>query len=80
MLVLSRRVGEELVLPGVQVRFTVLSVSGGQIRIGIEAPAAVRILRGELDAPDTQAGGHSTRASSGGRRPRRTCIGESAAP
>lgn len=68
MLVLSRRVGEELVLPGVQVRFTVLSVSGGQIRIGIEAPSAVRILRGELDASDARVGERDTRRSAGGRR------------
>lgn len=49
MLVLTRRVGEEVVLPGVRVRFTLLSVNGGRIRIGIAAPPAIQVLRGELE-------------------------------
>ena len=56
MLVLTRRVGEEVVLPDVRVRLTVLSVSGGRIRLGVVAPDAVAVLRGEL-APDPAGGG-----------------------
>lgn len=51
MLVLTRRPGEQIVLPGVAVRFTLLSVAGGRIRIGVEAPREVEVIRGELQAP-----------------------------
>jgi carbon storage regulator CsrA len=65
MLVLTRRVGEEVVLPDVRVRFTVLSVSGGRIRVGVVAPTAVAVLRGEL-AADAAGGGP---AAGGGEDP-----------
>jgi carbon storage regulator len=47
MLVLSRRTGEQLVI-GEGITLTILKVCGEQIRIGIEAPPAVQIRRGEL--------------------------------
>jgi len=47
MLVLTRRVGEAVVI-GNDVLVTVLSVTGKQVRIGIKAPSAVPILRQEL--------------------------------
>jgi len=50
MLVLTRRIGEDVILPGVRVRITLLSVSGGRIRLGVAAPRAVEVLRGELAA------------------------------
>lgn len=58
MLVLTRRVGEEVVLPDIRVRFTVLSISGGRIRVGVVAPDTITVLRGELPGsePDTPAG------------------------
>ena len=55
MLVLTRRVGEDVVLPGVPVRITLLSVAGGRIRLGVEAPRAVQVLRGEV-AGDGEGG------------------------
>ena len=48
MLVLSRRKDESIVLPDLGVSIKVLKCSGNQIRLGIEAPSDVRILRGEL--------------------------------
>lgn len=48
MLVLSRRVGEEVVLPGMGVRIVLLTASGGRVRVGVVAPADVVVLRGEL--------------------------------
>ena len=48
MLVLSRRVGEEVLVPECGVTVTVLAVQGNKIRLGIRAPAEVEILRGEL--------------------------------
>ncbi len=47
MLLLSRKVGEKLVL-GENIVLTVVELEGKQVRLAIEAPAAVRILRQEL--------------------------------
>jgi carbon storage regulator CsrA len=54
MLVLSRRSNEKIVFPEVGVTVHLLSTKGGVARIGIEAPPAVPILRGEL-APKAPA-------------------------
>ena len=47
MLVLSRKQSETVHL-GSDITITVLGVRGGTVKMGIEAPANVRILRGEL--------------------------------
>lgn len=47
MLVLTRRVGETLIL-GTDVRVTVLAVSGQQVRIGVTAPREVPVQRQEV--------------------------------
>ena len=47
MLVLSRRVGESIVI-GDDVRVTVLEVRGDVVRVGIKAPRAVAVHREEL--------------------------------
>jgi carbon storage regulator len=47
MLVLSRKVNEHVVIGG-QIRVTVVSIRGNQVRIGFEAPPEVPILREEL--------------------------------
>lgn len=47
MLVLSRKVSESLLI-GENVRVTVLKVERNHVRIGIEAPGEVTILRAEL--------------------------------
>lgn len=47
MLVLSRRVDEEICI-GEDIRLLVLSIQGGKVRLGVEAPAGVRIMRKEL--------------------------------
>ena len=58
MLVLSRRVGESIVI-GNEVTVTVLDVRGDQIRIGIDAPRSVQVHREEvfrqLEAENTSA-------------------------
>jgi carbon storage regulator len=48
MLVLSRKVGERIVLPGSDIVLTVLSIGRGQIRLGISAPPEVAVYREEL--------------------------------
>jgi carbon storage regulator len=47
MLVLTRKVGERLVIGG-SVVVEVLEVRGGRVRFGIQAPQGVTVLREEL--------------------------------
>lgn len=47
MLVLSRKEGEKLVI-GDNIVLVVSKICGNRITLGIEAPAGVKILRGEL--------------------------------
>jgi carbon storage regulator len=47
MLVLTRRVGEEIVIDG-NIRVIVLESQHGRIRIGIDAPDSVRVDRREV--------------------------------
>jgi carbon storage regulator len=48
VLVLSRKEGEEILVPDCGVTVKVLAVQGNKIRLGIRAPADVEVLRGEL--------------------------------
>ena len=47
MLVLTRKPGEKVVI-GNGIAVTVVAVTGNQVRVGIDAPDQVRILRAEL--------------------------------
>lgn len=47
MLILTRRVGESLVI-GDNVNVTVLGVKGNQVRIGVSAPKDVAVHREEI--------------------------------
>jgi carbon storage regulator len=47
MLVLSRRLGETLII-GDDVKITVLGISGNQVRVGIAAPKDVSVHREEV--------------------------------
>ena len=47
MLVLSRKKGEQIRI-GDDIVITIHRVSGNRVSIGIEAPASLRIVRGEL--------------------------------
>jgi carbon storage regulator CsrA len=54
MLVLSRRLHEKILFPGLNVTVQVVAIKPGVIRIGIEAPPDVRIVREEiLEQPST---------------------------
>jgi carbon storage regulator len=53
MLVLTRRLNEKVVFPGFQASVQVLSIKGNAVRLGVQAPRAVTVLREEI--PDRQA-------------------------
>lgn len=51
MLVLSRKECEKIQL-GDKITLTVVKVSGDKVRLGIEAPADIKVLRNELELFD----------------------------
>lgn len=51
MLVLSRKIGERIVIDNLVV-ITVIEVRGQQVRLGLEAPEDVGIWREEVRPPD----------------------------
>ena len=48
MLVLSRRLHQKIVLPGLGITIQVAAIKGGVVRLGIQAPPQVRVVRQEL--------------------------------
>ena len=75
MLILTRRVGESLMI-GDQVAVTVLGVKGNQVRIGVRAPKEVSVHREEIyqriqaeisgEAPPLEGGKPTTTAEASG--------------
>ncbi len=53
MLVLTRRLNERLLFPGLHTTIQVVSIKPGLVRLGIDAPEGVRVLREEV--PDRAA-------------------------
>ena len=47
MLILTRRTGEAIVING-DIRVSILSIEGERVKLGIEAPREVPVLRQEL--------------------------------
>ncbi len=52
MLVLSRKEGDEILMPELDIVVRVLKVRGKAVSIGIEAPRGIRIIRSELESQD----------------------------
>ncbi|HEX3654324.1 MAG TPA: carbon storage regulator [Pirellulales bacterium] len=57
MLVLSRKVGEKIVVDD-NVTIVINRISGQRVSIGIEAPRGMRVVRSELRPRDDLAGHH----------------------
>jgi carbon storage regulator len=47
MLVLTRRIGDEIVING-HIRLKVTAIEGGRVRLGVAAPPEVRLDRAEV--------------------------------
>lgn len=56
MLVLSRKESEKVKL-GDSIVLTIVRISGDRVRLGIDAPADMLILREELDVPPSAVSG-----------------------
>jgi carbon storage regulator len=48
MLVLSRKIGERIVLPNYELSITIVGVEGNRVRLGISAPPEVGVYREEI--------------------------------
>ncbi len=48
MLVLSRKLGERIVMPEIDLTLTVVAIEGNTVRLGISAPANISVYREEL--------------------------------
>jgi carbon storage regulator CsrA len=48
MLVLSRKIGQQICLPGLGVIVTVVAASGGKVRLAVSAPPEVGVYREEV--------------------------------
>jgi carbon storage regulator len=60
MLVLTRRIGEEMLIAG-NIRVRVVAVKGNQVRLGITAPSCVPVARRELLGECSEEPGATTR-------------------
>jgi carbon storage regulator len=48
MLVLSRKIGERMVIPDCDLTITVVAVEGNKVRLGFSAPKEVAVFREEI--------------------------------
>jgi len=58
MLVLSRKIGERIRIAD-DIEVVVMAIRGDRIKIGIEAPKSIQILRGELQVDAPLVTGHA---------------------
>jgi carbon storage regulator CsrA len=62
VLVLTRRPHEKIVLPGLHVTIHIVAVKGGTVRLGVDAPPEVQVLREELIDQSRAAAEHGRNA------------------
>jgi carbon storage regulator len=80
MLVLTRRIGEQIMLPDHGVTITVVSVTGGKVKLGVTAPAGVPVHRKEVVRGSHSDSGDAVTGGRGVRPFRSTSAGESPDP
>jgi carbon storage regulator len=61
MLVLSRKLGERIVMPDIDLTLTVVAIEGNTVRLGITAPADISVYREELWQRVSADAGHAPR-------------------
>ncbi len=71
MLVLSRKTDQKIII-GSDIMITVVAVNGNRVKIGIQAPENVRILRSELENRGPEAM-HSVDSESSYTEPQPAC-------
>jgi len=49
MLVLSRRVDDTIIFPDLGISIEILNLKGKNVRVGVDAPVEIKVLRGELN-------------------------------
>ena len=69
MLVLSRKVGQKILI-GDNISITVVRIGQGGVRIGIEAPEEMEVVREELKAADPESRGRKASQNSRLRAPK----------
>lgn len=47
MLLLNRKPGESILIDN-KIRITVMEIQGGRVRLGVDAPRSIQVLRSEL--------------------------------
>jgi carbon storage regulator len=52
MLILSRKKGQTIKLPELEVEIEITQIKGGCVKVGVKAPREVRVVRGELEVKE----------------------------
>jgi len=74
MLVLSRKIGQRIVLPQCGVTISVTGIRGRRVQVGICAPSGIAVFReGLLDNSDSAVTRRTPMVSAEGQRGSRSC-------
>lgn len=71
MLVLSRKLGEQVMVPSCEMTVTIVAIEGNHVRLGFTAPPQVEVYRREVLAKRRQGEACPAPAKNGLRRPPR---------
>jgi carbon storage regulator len=69
MLVLTRKLGESVIV-GNNILITVLSTGGSRVKLGVQAPVEVAIIRSEINMLDCDESSRSRETSTVTKEPR----------
>jgi carbon storage regulator len=68
MLVLSRKIGERIVVPQFDLKITVVAVEGNAVRLGISGPVEISVYREEIWARRARPAATSATCGNGSAR------------